>query len=359
MVTSLVVAILVLAFLIVFHELGHFIVAKRVGVGVLKFSVGFGPRLLGTRIGETEYVISAIPLGGFVKMVGEDPDEEVSEADQARSFNHKTLLQRTAVVLAGPVANLLLAFLLFAGVFAVFGARSLDDAAIIGGLSADMPAAAAGLERGDRIVSVDSVAVADWNELSEAIRASEGRTLAIGVERGDEALTLEITPLPKPRHNEFGEVVETAFVIGIERGFETRSVGPIEAITLGGQQTLWWTRTLLMSIVKMVQGSIPADQIGGPIMIVQVAGEQAQRGIEDLLYFMAIVSVNLGILNLLPIPILDGGHLFFFAIEGILRRPLARRQREIAQQVGLVLLICLMAFAFYNDISRNLEGWLG
>lgn len=359
MVTSLVVAILVLAFLIVFHELGHFLVAKRVGIGVLKFSVGFGPRLVGTRIGETEYVISAIPLGGYVKMVGEDPEEEVGDADLARSFNHKALWQRTAVVLAGPLANLLLAFVAFVGVFAYYGTRELNDAAVVGGLSADMPAAEAGLEPGDRIVAVDGAPIADWIALTEAIRASDGRTVRLAVERGDATLAIDLTPLAKPRHNEFGEVVETAYFIGIERGFDIRPVGPAEALQLGAKQTAWWIRTLVLSIGKMISGSIPADQIGGPILIVQTAGEQAQRGLEDLLYFMAIISVNLGILNLLPIPILDGGHLFFFAIEGILRRPLALRHREIAQQIGLVLLILLMAFAFYNDIARNLEGWWG
>lgn len=359
MVTSLVVAIVVLAFLIVFHELGHFLVAKRMGVGVLKFSVGFGPRLVGTRVGETEYVISAIPLGGFVKMVGEDPEEEVSEADRGRSFNHKALWKRTAVVAAGPLANLLFAFLAFAGVYMVYGARDLDHAAVVGALSEGMPAAAAGLVPGDHIVAVDGAPIADWDALVEAIRASEGRTLRFEVEREGRILPYEITPEAKPRHNEFGEVVETAFLIGIERGYQIRQVGPFEAVTLGAQQTAWWVRTLLLSIGKMITGSIAADQIGGPILIVQAAGQQAERGLEDLIYFMAIISVNLGILNLLPIPILDGGHLFFFAIEGILRRPLPLRHREIAQQIGLVILIALMTFAFYNDIMRNLEGWWG
>ncbi len=359
MVTSVVVAILVLGFLIVFHEFGHFIVARRVGVGVLKFSVGFGPALIGTRIGRTEYVVSAIPLGGFVKMIGEDPDEEVSDADRALSFTEKALWRRTAVVLAGPLANLLLAYLAFAAVFAFYGSREVTDAAVVGGLSIDMPAAAAGVEPGDRIVAIDGEPIADWNALSEAIRGSEGRSLDFTLERDGAQLVLPIQPKSAPRHNEFGEVVEMSYLIGIERSFATRPVGLLEAAWLGGEQTVWWVRTLILSIGKMLSGSIPAEQIGGPIMIVQAAGEQAQRGLEDLLYFMAIVSVNLGILNLLPIPILDGGHLFFFAIEGILRRPLAVRHREIAQTIGLFVIVSLMAFAFYNDIRRNLESWWG
>lgn len=359
MVTSLVVAIVVLAFLIVFHELGHFLVAKRVGVGVVKFSIGFGPRLIGIRIGETEYVVSAIPLGGFVKMVGEDPEETVGEFERSRSFSHKSLWQRTAVVAAGPFANLLFAFVVFAGVYWAFGARELDEAAVVGGLTIDMPAAASGLEIGDRIVAVDGDHIEDWNELVDAIRTSDGKSMRFEVERDARMVSFNITPESKPRHNEFGEVVETAFLIGIERGYDIRPVGPMEAVRLGASQTLWWMRTLVLSIGKMITGSIPADQIGGPILIVQAAGQQAERGLEDLLFFMAIISVNLGILNLLPIPILDGGHLFFFAIEGILRRPLSLRHREIAQQIGLALIVALMTFAFYNDIMRNIESWWG
>lgn len=359
MVTSIAVAIVVLAFLIVFHELGHFLVAKRVGIGVLKFSIGFGPRLIGVRVGETEYVISAIPLGGFVKMVGEDPEESVSEFDRGRSFSHKSLWQRTAVVAAGPLANLLFALVAFAGVYWTYGARELNDFPVVGGLTADMPAAASGLDVGDRIVAVDGNRIGDWNELVDAIRDSDGTSMHFQVERGERMLAFDITPEPKPRHNEFGEVVETAYLIGIERGYDIRPVGPVEALQLGASQTLWWMRTLVLSIGKMITGSIPADQIGGPILIVQAAGQQAERGFEDLLFFMAIISVNLGILNLLPIPILDGGHLFFFAIEGVLRRPLSLRHREIAQQVGLALIIALMTFAFYNDIMRNIDGWWG
>lgn len=359
MVTSIVVAVIVLGFLIVFHEFGHFIVARRCGVGVLKFSVGFGPKVIGTQIGATEYVISAIPLGGFVKMVGEDPDEEVAEADRDLAFNLKPLWKRSAIVLAGPLANIFLAFIAFAAVFAFYGAQVPSDAAYIGGLRPDMPAAAAGVQPGDKVVALDGTPIGTWDELAERIRASGGATLQMTVERAGASLTVAVTPKSQPDINIFGEEVGTAYLIGIERGFEQRDVGAFEAVQLGASQTLWWMKTLAMSVVKMVQGRIPADQIGGPIMIVQAAGEQAERGLESLLHFMAIVSINLGILNLLPIPILDGGHLFFFALEGILRRPLNVRHREIAQQVGLALLITLMAFAFYNDISRNLEGWWG
>jgi regulator of sigma E protease len=359
MFTSIVAAVIVLGFLILFHEMGHFLVAKRVGVGVLKFSIGFGPKLIGRQYGATEYVISAIPLGGFVKMIGEDPDEEVSEADKPYSFNHKPLWQRTAIVLAGPVANLLLAFLAFTLVFSIYGAQVPGDAALVGGLIEGMPAKAAGLQKGDRIVAVDGQSIENWDQLSEIISASGGKSLNLSVERSGQRLDLTITPQPKDDKNIFGEVQGKAYRIGIERGFVTEKVSVIEAVGMGASQTYWWMKTLVLSVWKLIRGSIPADQIGGPILIVQAAGEQAQKGLEDLLHFMAMISVNLAILNLLPIPILDGGHLFFFLIEGVLRRPLAIRHREIAQQVGLVVLISLMALALYNDIARNLQSWWG
>ncbi len=357
MITSIVAAVIVLGFLILFHELGHFLVAKRTGVGVLKFSIGFGPKIIGRRVGLTEYVISAIPLGGFVKMVGEDPEEEVSAADQKIAFNQQPLWKRMAIVLAGPGANLLFAFIVFSVVFMTYGARVPSEAAKVGGAIEAMPAAAAGLKAGDVITAVDGVAVEKWDTLSETIRASGGKALTLTVGRDNETLQLQVTPAAKPDKNIFGETVGTAYVIGIERGFDQQDVGPFEAIGMGAKQTAWWVETLLVSVFKMFQGKIPAKDIGGPILIVQAAGQQARMGLEYLLHFMAVISVNLGVLNLLPIPVLDGGHFLFFALEAVLRRPLDIRHREIAQQVGLVLLISLMAFAFYNDIARVLQGW--
>ena len=357
MVTSIVAAVIVLGFLILFHELGHFLVAKRTGVGVLKFSIGFGPTLFGRRVGSTDYVISAIPLGGFVKMVGEDPEEPVSEADQAVSFQRQPLWKRMAIVLAGPGANLLFAAVTFSLVFAVYGARIPSEAAKVGGVMDGMPAAAAGLKNGDVIVAVGDAKVEKWDNLSEAIRASGGKPVALTVERDGSTFKVEITPEAKPDKNIFGETLGTAYVIGVERGFDEEKVGVLTAVGMGVQQTAWWVETLLMSLVKMFQGKIPAKDIGGPILIAQAAGQQARLGFEYLLHFMAVISVNLGVLNLLPIPVLDGGHFLFFALEAILRRPLDIRHREIAQQVGLVVLISLMAFAFYNDIARVLQGW--
>ncbi len=357
MITSVVVAVLVLGFLVLFHEMGHFLVAKRIGVGVLKFSVGFGPVVIGRKVGDTEYVVSAIPLGGFVKMVGEDPEEELSEADRKIAFQEQSLTKRMAIVLAGPSANLLCAFLAFSVAFMVYGARVPSEAAKVGATIEGLPAAAAGLKAGDVVTAVDHTPVDKWDSLSEAIRASGGKPIQLSVEREGQRVQIDVTPQAKDDKNIYGETLGTAYVIGIERGFDQESVNPVMAIGMGAKQTAWWVSTLLVSLGKMFQGKIPAKDIGGPILIVQAAGQQARLGFENLLHFMAVISVNLGVLNLLPIPVLDGGHLFFFAIEAVLRRPLDIRHREIAQQVGLVLLISLMAFAFYNDIARVIQGW--
>jgi regulator of sigma E protease len=262
-----------------------------------------------------------------------------------------------AIVVAGPVSNLVFAFIAFSLVFAVYGARLPSDTAKVGGVIEDMPAAKAGLKAGDVITAVDNVPVGKWEQLSETIRASRGKALTLTVQRDSDTLSVRVTPEAKPDKSIFGETVGTAYVIGIERGFDQEKVGVVTAVGMGAQQTGWWVETLIISIAKMFQGKIPAKDIGGPILIVQAAGQQARLGLEYLLHFMAVISVNLGVLNLLPIPVLDGGHLLFFAAEAILRRPLDIRHREIAQQVGLVLLIGLMAFAFYNDIARVLQGW--
>jgi regulator of sigma E protease len=357
MLSSIVAAVIVLGFLILFHELGHFLVAKRVGVGVLKFSIGFGPRLIGRKVGRTDYVISAIPLGGFVKMVGEDPEEQVDPADRAIAFQQQALWKRMAIVAAGPGANIVFAFVAFSLVFAVYGARTPTDAAKVGGVIDNMPAAAAGLQTGDRITAVDGAPVSQWDKLSETIRASGGKPITLQVQRDGRTLEIQLTPEAKPDRNMFGETLGTAYVIGIERGFDQKEVGPLAAVWMGAKQTVWWIETLLLSVAKMFQGRIPAKDIGGPILIVQAAGQQARLGLEYLLNFMAVISINLGVLNLLPIPVLDGGHFLFFIMEALLRRPLDTRHREIAQQVGLVLLVSLMAFAFYNDIVRVVHGW--
>jgi regulator of sigma E protease len=353
----IVIAIVVLGTLIVVHEFGHFLVAKRLGVGVLKFSVGFGPKLVGRKINETEYVLSAVPLGGYIKMVGEDSDDDLPDVDPRASFSRQPVWKRVAIVAAGPVSNMLFAFVLVSAVFYGYGLQVPSESSRIGAVTEDMPAAAAGIRSGDLVLSVAGRSVAAWKELSDAIRASQGREIVLQIRRGEETLDVPVRAIEKPEKNIFGEAKGSAYFIGIGPSVEREQVGPLEATARGAEYTVSLVGTILTGIVKLVQGKISRADIGGPILIVQAAGQQAQVGLENLLHFMAVISINLGVLNLLPIPILDGGHILFFLIEVVMRRPVNIRHREIAQQVGLVILVALMAFAFYNDILRVLRGW--
>jgi regulator of sigma E protease len=353
---KVVLGIVAIGILIVVHEFGHFIVAKAAGVGVLKFSIGFGPRLLGRQVGETEYVVSAIPFGGFVKMVGEDPDSD-EPVDPRISFSDQTLWKRIAIVTAGPAFNILFSFLAFVVIFLAYGEPVPSPEARVGGVETGMPAAAAGLQTDDLVTAIDGEPVESWQAMAEKIRASDGDELSLTIRRGDETITTAIKPEPAPVTDLFGEEVEKAYRIGIAQAFDREPVGPIEAVSLGAQQTFFVVETLVRGVARMVQGRISSKEIGGPILIVQAAAQQAQEGIESLARFLAFISINLGVLNLLPIPILDGGHLLFFAVEAVMRRPLEARHRMIAQQVGFAILVCLMLFAVYNDITRNLSHW--
>lgn len=354
---SFAAAILVLGILIVVHEFGHFIVAKLSGVGVLTFSVGFGPRLFGRTVDGTEYVVSAIPLGGYVKMVGEDPDSD-EPVNEKISFSHQSLWKRSAIVLAGPAFNLIFAFLAFSALFSIYGIPTPSERAQVGVVSAGTPAEKAGVQVDDVITAVDGEKIASWLELSEAIRRSEGKALTLDVQRGGAAVQLQVMPEKREDKNVYGEVSGPSYyAIGIRGVEQRRPAGVLESVKLGAAQTGWWIQTMVVSVYKMLSGDIPAGEIGGPILIVQQAGTQAKAGLEALALFMAVISINLGVLNLLPIPVLDGGHLLFIVVEAVMRRPLNVRQREMAQQVGLVILIGIMAFAFYNDFGRILRGW--
>lgn len=357
MASSVIVAIIILGLLIFVHELGHFMVAKRSGVMVTRFSLGFGPRLLGWQRGETEYVICAVPLGGYVKMLGEDPDEEVPAYDAARAFSEQSLARRAAIVVAGPLMNLVSAFVAFSLVFALYGAGTPSDAPKIGGVVEGMAAAQAGLQRGDTVLAVEGEAIGTWDELSRRVRASGGAALRLSIRRASGGIEeIVVTPEQKPEKTAFGEEIGQAYLIGIERFVEVAPVSLASAVGLGGYETYYWVKMTLISIIKIFEGAVSARDLGGPILIVQAAGQQAERGLDYLIRFIGLISVNLGVLNLLPVPVLDGGHLVFFGFEALRGRPLALRQREVAQQVGLFLLLALMVFVFYNDISRLIAG---
>jgi regulator of sigma E protease len=466
MITSIVAAVVIFAVLIVVHEAGHFAMAKRLGVRVLRFSVGYPPRLFGIRYGETDYSLGATPFGGYVKMLGDEVAEEPSSAtllgyikeilldleeeasrkkwiakntpDEAaikviadelgggheparaaasgsvdgaaigvaemqaaraqavlgrelkpeelivlqaiersgsvsraceilsegkpsalverynsRAFPSQPLAKRFAIVLAGPASNILFAPILMAFVFMVGVPTMLP---VLGSIPKDLPGYAAGLRPGDRGTAVNSSPIHTWDELSTLVKQSGGNPIKLTVERKDAASTLNLTVTPK-RVDEptiYGTKAPT-WVIGVTpRGDEvTHREGPIAAIGDGVSESVSMAGTLMVGIAKIISGATPVRQaLGGPIMIAQIAGREAHQGFSDVAMFTVMLSLELGIINLFPVPLLDGGHLLCFEIEGVRGEPMKLRHREIAMQVGLFLLAILMAFVIVNDISR-------
>ncbi|OEU82680.1 MAG: RIP metalloprotease RseP [Desulfobacterales bacterium S5133MH4] len=351
--TGIISFVIVLGVLIFVHEFGHFIVAKLVGVGVEKFSLGFGPKIIGKKVGMTDYMISAIPLGGYVKMVGEAPDSEIDASQIPHSFSHKSLFRRCLIVLAGPGFNFLLAVVIFFAFFQISGLPIMKPE--VGAVQEGMPAHEAGVIAGDQIVAVDGKPVTRWDDMADFIKESGGRPSKFELLRNQAIISMRITPELVPSQNIFGETINR-YVIGITASgaFTIERLNPFEALAQGVLQTWQLTELTVLSIGKILTGTISAKSIGGPILIAQLASEQAKAGMASLIFFIAVLSVNLAVINLLPIPVLDGGHLLFLLIEAVTRRPVNLKMREVAQQVGIFVLVVLMIFVFYNDISRVL-----
>lgn len=347
-------AVILLGILIFVHELGHFLFAKAMKVKVLKFSLGFGPRVVGRRYGETEYLISAVPLGGYVKMLGEDHEDEVSPGDLKRAFHFQSVWKRFLIVVAGPVFNVFFAAVVFFGLYLTGVPVLLPE---VGEVSPDGAAVRAGILKGDRITAIDGTRITRWDEMTGIIHRSPGRELRIEIRRGTETLVIPVAPERKAAPNLFGEMKEVG-LIGIKPSgaVMTEREGPVRAVGHAFLRTWDIVVLTVVSIVKIIQRIIPAETIGGPILIFQMAGEQAAHGPMSFFAFMAVISINLGVANLLPIPILDGGHLLFLVIEKIRRRPLSEKTMMVAQRIGLAMIITLMIFAFYNDIMRLVMG---
>lgn len=343
--------LVVLGILIFFHEFGHFLVARLFGVGVEKFSLGFGPRLVGKKIGITDYRLSLVPLGGYVKMVGEEPDEELDAALVPLSFTHKNVLKRFLIVFAGPFFNILLAVLIFFVISWATGILILKPS--VGSVKEGSPAFQAGFKKGDLITAIDGAPVKTWEEMAERIARSQGRPLEIHVARPEGTIVLPVTPELITAKNLLGEDIRR-YVIGIGTAGDTYSkkLTLVESVTESFRQTYAIVELMVVIVAKLLTGDISIDTVGGPIMIAQMAGDQAKAGVSSLFQFIAVISVNLAVINLLPIPVLDGGHLLFFLIEAVKGRPVNLKVREIAQQVGMVILIMLMVLVFYNDIIR-------
>lgn len=450
MTTNLFAFVIVLGILIFFHELGHFLVARLFGVGVEKFSLGFGPRLLGKTVGITDYRISAVPLGGYVKMVGDEPDAELEPELIPLSFTHKHVFKKILIVAAGPLFNLLLAVIIYAGFFYFVGTEDIRP--VVNHVVAESPAARAGLQAGDRVVAVDAQPVESWSDINRLIAAGQGREVSIRVRRGDTVFTVDIRPQTKiakdilgddapyydpgisglpPLKAVVGDVADgyPAKKAGLKKGDRIVSINdrpvdswetmktiisqskgdPLEVRVMRGEeligvtivpaltseenllgekvdsyrigistpgivipeadritikrgllqavaesvdQTYQISRLTLLSIGKLIKGTVSTKTLGGPIMIAEMAGQQAKAGFTNLIFFIAVLSINLAVLNFLPIPVLDGGHLMFFLVEAVIGRPINLRMREIAQQAGIFILILLMIFVFYNDITR-------
>ena len=352
----------VLSLVVFFHELGHFLVARWCGVRVLVFSIGFGPELLGfnDRHG-TRWKISAVPLGGFVKFFGDEnaasvPDSEqfaaMNAEERADSFMFQPLAKRAAIVVAGPLANFVLAILIFAGVFVLYGKQTMS--ARVDTVQAGSAAAAAGFEPGDLVVAIDGHPIDSFSDMQRIVSTSAGETLSVTVEHDGAQRVLKATPALKEVKDNFGNVQRIG-ILGITRSMAAEDlklhpVAPPQAVWMALQETWSVIERTLSYIVGVLSGREAASQLGGPIRIAQMSGQVASFGFIPLIQLAAVLSVSIGLLNLFPIPLLDGGHLLFYVIEGVRGRPLSERAQEVGFRIGLAIVLMLMIFATFNDI---------
>lgn len=352
----------VLTAVVFFHELGHFLVARWCGIKVLTFSIGFGPEILGfnDRRG-TRWKLSAIPLGGYVRFFGDTneasaPDQaalaRMSDGERKRSFAAQSVIRRAAVVVAGPIANFLLAILIFAGIFMAVGKQTASPR--VDAVQPGSAAAAAGFKPGDLVLSIDGTKIDSFADMQRIVSISAGETLTIVVDRGGVPVTLRATPQLHEIKDNFGNVQRIG-VLGISRSMapgdiKTQRMGPLEAVVAGTRETWFLVDRTLAYIGGVFMGREAADQLGGPIRIAQVSSEVASAGFTALIHLTAVLSVSIGLLNLFPIPMLDGGHLLFYGIEALRGRPLSERAQEMGMRIGLAIVVMLMIFATFNDI---------
>jgi len=351
---SIISVIILLGVLIFFHEFGHYLAARMSGVGVTKFSLGFGPKIIGKKIGMTEYVLSLIPLGGYVKLVGESETEKLSPEEEKISFSKQPVLKRIFIVFAGPLFNFLLAIIIFSAVY-LYGVPALSS--VVGDVQRESAAYEAGIKKGDKILSIDGKNIEYWDDIRQVIAQSQGQQVKIIIERDKQKNELFIQPKLSKTQNILGEEVD-AYLIGISPSdnftIEKRNVW--EATIIGLQKTWQFSKLTVVVIVKMIKGQVSPKNLGGPIFIAQAAGTVAKEGVIPFLFLMALLSVNLAIINLFPIPILDGGHIMFYLIELVRGKPMSLKWQGIFQQIGFVFLILLMIFVVMIDIDRmNLD----
>lgn len=353
----------VLTIVVFFHELGHFLVARWAGVKVLTFSLGFGPELAGfnDRHG-TRWKISAIPLGGYVKFFGDDSEAStpassetlasMTAEERAGSFHHKKVGPRAAIVAAGPIANFILAIVIFTCLFTFFGKPSTT--ARVDKIEANSAAAKAGFQVGDVVTAIDGKTIGSFSDMQRVVGVRAGDTLNFTIKRGDSTLQLKGTPELREVKDSFGNAHRLG-VLGITRATApgdvvTERVDPATALWLGVKETWFVVDRTLAYIGGVFTGREAADQVGGPLRIAQISGQVATIGLAALVHLAAVLSISIGLLNLFPVPLLDGGHLLFYAVEAVRGRPLSERAQEMGFRIGLGLVLMLMVFATYNDI---------
>lgn len=353
----------VLTIVVFFHELGHFLVARWNGVKVLTFSLGFGPELAGfnDRHG-TRWKISAIPLGGYVKFFGDESEAStpassetlasMTSEERAGSFHHKKVGARAAIVAAGPIANFILAIVIFTCLFTFFGKPSTT--ARVDKIEANSAASKAGFQVGDIVTAIDGKTIGSFSDMQRVVGVRAGDTLNFTIKRGDSTLQLKGTPELREVKDSFGNVHRLG-VLGITRATApgdvvTERVDPATALWLGVKETWFVVDRTLAYIGGVFTGREAADQVGGPIRIAQISGQVATIGLAALVHLAAVLSISIGLLNLFPVPLLDGGHLLFYAVEAVRGRPLSERAQEMGFRIGLGLVLMLMVFATYNDI---------
>jgi regulator of sigma E protease len=371
---TILVPVLILGVLIFLHELGHFLVAKWCGVGVVRFAVGFGPPIWKKRIGDTEYRLGVVPLGGYVRMVGDISDlisgpetqpevegEPVPDippellADKSKWFVEKSLSRRSAIVAAGPIFNFVTAILFIAAAIFFYGDVKLDEQAVVGQISGGSPAEVGGLQPGDLVRKFNGEPVTRWEELAKRIHSSGGESISLTVLRGsDTGVSEELDLVLHPQRKVIPGIGKEVFLVGISPKIDRTPVSFSESLKLGGKWVVTATTRTVEGIYGMLTGQVSAKELAGPVFIFGAASQAAQKGMEYVLDLMANLSVSLAVLNLLPIPILDGGHLLFFLFEAIFG-PISIRKREVASQVGLAVLLLLMGVALTNDIRRTRE----
>ena len=350
MVTALAI-IFVFGSMVMIHEFGHYMVAKWIGVKVIEFSFGFGPKIVGYQGKETLYAIRLIPLGGFVKLYGMDAEVDengqavLAPIDDARSFMNKPVWQRMAVIVTGPLMNFVLAVILFISVFAYLGVPAQGNANTIGSLVQGMPAAASGIQPGDKILAVNSEATPDWNRLTEVIHSKPDQELRLTIAKaGSKKTQTVVIKSQKDPQTGYGMIGIAPEVVYVHSSI-------LQSTQYGLEETIDFTKRIVVLFAEMITRKIPA-QVGGPVMIAQAIGENAREGLSNLLGLTGVLSIQLGIINLFPIPALDGSRLVFLLIEGLRGKPLNPDKENMIHLVGFVLLMVLMLAVTYKDVMR-------